>query len=54
MSDSPANLVAIIVAARKVGDRHLEREAKRLLEREHGVKLSFCRPRSDVKREAVS
>lgn len=40
---SPATLVAIIVAARKVGDRDLEREMRQRLEDRYGVKLVFAR-----------
>ena len=40
---SPATLVAIIVAARRTGDRELEREMRRQLEKRFGVKLSFAR-----------
>jgi hypothetical protein len=43
-SDSPATLVAIIVAARRAGDRELEREARRQLEERFGVRLTFARP----------
>ena len=40
---SPATLVAIIVAARRAGNRELEREMRRQLEQEFGVKLSFTK-----------
>lgn len=39
----PATLVAILVAARRSGDRELEREMRRRLEVEHGVRLTFAR-----------
>ena len=39
---SPATLVAIIVAARRAGDRDLEREARRELQSQFGVKLHFA------------
>jgi hypothetical protein len=42
-TDSPATLVAIIVAARRVGDRDLEREMRSRLEERFGVKLVFAR-----------
>lgn len=42
-TDSPATLVAILVAARKAGDRDLEREMRQRLEEHHGVKLIFVR-----------
>jgi hypothetical protein len=42
-SDSPATLVAIIVAARRAGDRELEREARQQLEERFGVRLTFAR-----------
>jgi hypothetical protein len=45
--DSPATLVAIIVAARRVGDRDLERETRRRLEERFRVKLSFLRDLED-------
>lgn len=41
--DSPATLVAIVVAARRAGDRELEREARWKLEDRFGVRLSFAR-----------
>ncbi len=41
--ESPTTLVAIIVAARRAGDRELEREARRKLEERCGVRLTFCR-----------
>lgn len=42
-TESPATLVAIIVAAHRIGDRDLEREMKRRLADEHGVTLRFAR-----------
>jgi len=39
--DGPATLVAILVAARRAGDRELEREARRQLEERFRVKLRF-------------
>ena len=44
-NDSPATLVAIIVAARKANDRDLERYMRLRLETEHGVKVSFAKER---------
>ena len=38
-----ATLVAIVVAARRAGDRELERQARRELHERHSVKLSFVR-----------
>lgn len=43
--DSPATLVAILIAARKVGDRELERTMRQQLELRHGVKVVFARGR---------
>ncbi len=40
---SPATLVAIIVAARRAGDRELERESRRQLQERFGVKLNFTK-----------
>ena len=37
------SLVRILVAARRAGDRDLERQAKRELARTHGMKISFAR-----------
>jgi hypothetical protein len=45
-SESPSTLVAIIVAARRVGDRELERQARRRLEERFSVKLTFLRERA--------
>jgi len=53
-TDSPASLVAIIVAARRAGDRDLERAARRELTARYGVKLIFARemwPRRRLKDE---
>ena len=44
MSDekkSPATLVAILVAARRAGDRDLERDARQKLRDRFGIKLNF-------------
>jgi hypothetical protein len=40
---TPPALVAIAVAARKTGDRDLERAALRELREVHGIRLSFAR-----------
>ena len=42
MSNNPAHLVAILVAARRSGDRDLERMARRLLRERHGVTIRFA------------
>jgi hypothetical protein len=42
-TDSPATLVAIIIAARRAGDRELERETRRRLDEQFRVRLSFAR-----------
>lgn len=43
-SDSnAATLVAIALAARRAGDRELERTAKNALEAKHGIKLTISR-----------
>lgn len=39
----PATLVAIVIAARRAGNRELERRMRRELEQDHGVKLSFAK-----------
>lgn len=46
-TESPATLVAIIVAARRAGNRELEREMRRQLEQQFRVKLSFVREQND-------
>lgn len=40
---SPETLVAIIVAARRAGDRELERKAKTALKNQFGVTLNFAK-----------
>jgi hypothetical protein len=40
--ESAANLVAIIVAARRARDRKIERDARRKLQERFGVKLTFA------------
>lgn len=42
-NDSPAALVAIVVAARRANDRTLERSARQELEKRFNVKLTFGR-----------
>jgi hypothetical protein len=42
-TESPATLVAILVAAHRVQDRELEREARQKLEERFGIKLTFKR-----------
>jgi hypothetical protein len=44
-ADNAATLVAILVAAHKVGDRDLEREMRARLEGQHRIKLVFLRDR---------
>lgn len=41
--ESPAALVAVIVAAKRTGDKDLERSARNELERQFGVKLAFAK-----------
>ncbi len=45
--ENPAMLVAIIIAARRSGNRELEREMRRLLKEQFRVKLSFIREPDD-------
>ena len=40
----PPTLLAIARAARKSGDRALERAARQLLREEHGIEINFLRP----------
>lgn len=42
--ESPAGLVAILVAARRAGDRELERLAKAELQDRYAMRISFARP----------
>ena len=48
-NESPSTLVAIVVAARRAGDRELEKDARRKLEERFGVKLNFARELQDAK-----
>ena len=41
-SPTADSLVAIVVAARRAGDRQLQRRARRELLERHGMKLSFA------------
>jgi hypothetical protein len=43
-SGNPATLVSILVAARRSGDRELERYARDRL-RDHGIRVAFARQR---------
>lgn len=40
-NNNAPTLVAIVIAARRAGDRDLERYAKGRLKEQHGVKLTF-------------
>jgi len=51
-TESPATLVAIIVAARRAGNLELEREMRRQLEQQFRVKLSFVREPTHSGKEA--
>jgi hypothetical protein len=53
-ANNAPTLVAIVIAARRAGDRDLERYAKGRLRDQHGVKLSFAEPKSDKQREATA
>ena len=44
---TPPALVAVAIAARKTGDRDLERAALRELRDTHGIRLSFFREPAD-------
>lgn len=51
---NPASLLAIMVAARKTGDRDLERQARQDLEAVHGIKISFAKEKvSNEKQQAT-
>jgi hypothetical protein len=50
-ADSPATIVAIIVAAHKIGDRELERMMRARLKQDHGVKLVFVREQQEARHE---
>jgi hypothetical protein len=50
--EAPPALLAIIQAARRVGDRSLELAARRELSERHGIDLIFRLPRPQ-RREAV-
>ena len=52
-SKNPATLVAIIVAARRAGNRELEREMRRELEQQFRVKLYFAQKLSDKEQGEV-
>jgi hypothetical protein len=49
-SNAPT-LVAIAIAARRAGDRELERYAKGQLQARHGVKLTFAGQKTSHQRE---
>ncbi len=53
-SESPATLVAILVAARRAGDKELERETRHQLEQRFGVKLTFARELREIESEVTS
>ena len=48
----PSTLVAIIVAARRSGDRELERQTRRTLEAEHGMRISFAQAAKEGRDDA--
>ena len=43
--ESPETLVFVIVLARELGARELEKNARQVLEEKFGVKLTFTRPK---------
>jgi hypothetical protein len=47
-ADSPATIVAILVAARRTGDRELERDMRQQLSQRFGITISFCRERAEA------
>ena len=47
-TESPATLFAIIVAAKRVGDRELERAMRRQLKERFRAKISFAREQKDL------
>jgi hypothetical protein len=47
--ESPSTLVAIAVAARRAGDRDLEKDARWKLKERFGVRLNFAREPQDAK-----
>ena len=49
---SPATLVAILVAARRSGDRELEHQIRQRLLDEHGIKVTFVTRREEGGRDA--
>lgn len=51
--DGPAALVAITRAARGVGDRDLERAARRELAERYGIELRFRRTKKEPLRETI-
>jgi len=52
-SNAPT-LVAIAIAARKAGDRDLERYARGQLQERHGVKLTFAGRKGEQSQEGRS
>ena len=46
-SSLPSTLLAILIAARRGGDRDLERQVRRTLDDEHGIRISFARGEND-------
>lgn len=53
MIENPATLVAILVAARKVGNRELEREMRQRLA-DQGLKLVFVRGHASFEQTITS
>jgi hypothetical protein len=49
---APSALLAVIQAARRIGDRELERSARLELAEQHGIELTFRRPRKPEVRDA--
>ena len=52
MTETPASLVAILVAAHRTNDRDLEREARRELEDRFALRVRFLRD-ADAKERRV-
>jgi hypothetical protein len=53
-NDSPATLVAIVVAARRAGDRELERHVKRQLQERFGLTLNFAKAKATPAADGIT
>ena len=50
----PGEIVNAVIAARRVGDREMERTGRDILARDHGIRITFHRGKRTPRRPATA